>query len=87
MKNTPQITEKQLAEFRCLRCTECCRQPGFVYLSEDEAEKIADFLGLTPFDFVNEYCELQGRQKLVLKKNVDESCIFLDSADCKIYAA
>ena len=79
--------EKPLTEFRCQRCAECCRQPGFVYVSEEEAGVAARHLGLSPFDFVNQYCELQDRQRLVLKKNSDESCVFLSGKDCKIYPA
>ena len=75
----------KLERFECRRCNECCRQPGFVYLSEKEAEEAAEFLGVSAFDFVNEYCELQERQKLVLKKNGDESCVFLKDNGCAIH--
>jgi hypothetical protein len=42
-----------LQNFRCLRCGECCRQTGFVNLSQEEADGIAGYLGKTPFDFIN----------------------------------
>lgn len=72
-------------KFECKRCNQCCRQPGFVYLEQGEEEKIAAHLNLNPFDFVNQYCELQDRRKLVLKKNPDESCIFLTEMGCQIH--
>ncbi|MDD5218488.1 MAG: YkgJ family cysteine cluster protein [Candidatus Omnitrophica bacterium] len=75
------------AKFECVRCAACCRQAGFVYLSPEEAESCADLLKLEPFDFVNRYCELQDRRRLVLKKRTDETCIFLGGEGCMIYAA
>lgn len=80
-------SEKALERFRCRRCNECCKKPGFVYLKEEEVSAIAAFLNLPDFDFVNQYCELQDRRRLVLKKNGDESCIFLDARGCRIHEA
>lgn len=80
--------QKRIEEkFGCQRCNECCRQPGFVYLSTQEAEEAASFLGLEPFDFVNRFCELQDRQRLVLKKHPDEACVFLTSEGCGVHPA
>lgn len=31
--------------FECTRCGACCRRPGWVFLREGEAERIASFLG------------------------------------------
>ena len=76
-----------LQAFECRRCNECCRQPGFVYLSEAEAEEAAAHLGIDPFDFVNQFCELQDRRRLVLKKQPDEACVFLSAAGCSIHPA
>lgn len=78
--------KEQLAKFVCQRCNECCKKPGFVYLKEGEEESIAAHLGLNSFDFVNQYCELQDRRKLVLKKHADESCVFLSAEGCQIHA-
>ncbi len=78
---------KALASFTCLRCEECCRKPGFVYLSSDEADQMAACLEISPFDFINLYCELQGRQRLVLKKAANEACVFLDDWGCRVHLA
>ena len=75
-----------LAQFQCQRCQECCKKPGYVYLQKGEDEKIAHYLKLDVFDFVNRYCELLDKQKLVLKKNTDESCIFLREYGCAVHA-
>ena len=79
------VDEDKLKEFVCRRCNECCRQPGFVYVSSSEAEAIASFLKISAFDFVNQYCDLKDRRQLVLKKNPDESCIFLSAEGCSIH--
>jgi len=79
--------EDKLGQFACARCNRCCRQAGYVYLEKNEAEKIAGHLGLEAFEFVNRDCELLNRRELVLKKNADESCIFLTEEGCRIHAA
>lgn len=85
MNETSPEFQKNLEQFQCQRCNECCRKPGFVYLKEGEVEAAARFLGMTDFDFINEYCELQERRKLVLKKHADESCVFLMDHGCRIH--
>lgn len=75
------------AAFACRRCGTCCRQSGFVYLRPAEPEGLAAFFGMEPFDFVNQYCDLIDRRRLVLKKQVDESCVFLQGSGCRVYAA
>lgn len=85
--NAAMFLEDQLSKFKCQRCNECCKKTGFVYLQEKEEERIAEFLGLSVFDFVNQYCELEERRKLVLKKHRDESCIFLTPDGCQIHLA
>ena len=77
--------EEKLKQFECQRCNECCRQPGFVYLENGEAERIAQFLNLDIYEFTNRCCAIQDRRKLVLKKMADESCIFLTNSGCSIH--
>ena len=81
----PDDLAQKLSKFECQRCNACCRKPGFVYLKENEEERIAKFLGLEVFDFVNQFCELAGRRQLVLKKHPDEACIFLTESGCRIH--
>jgi len=84
------LSERDLAEklksFQCRRCNQCCKQPGFVYLTPSESDSIAAFLNRDVYAFVNEACDIQDRQRLVLKKNPDESCIFLTENGCSIHA-
>ena len=78
--------ESKLESFSCLRCNECCKQPGFVYLKPGEADAIARFLGMDEYAFAESYCQLQDRQRLVLKQAVDGACIFWNDKGCSIHA-
>ena len=76
----------KLEKFECQRCNLCCRQPGFVYVSPEETEEIARTLNIDIYEFINQFCELFDRRKLVLKKYEDESCIFLKENGCSVYS-
>jgi Fe-S-cluster containining protein len=76
-----------LERFACRRCNLCCRQPGYVYLSPAEAGAAAAYLGLDPYDFTERFCEIQDRNRLILKKLPDESCVFLTDSGCSIHPA
>ncbi len=71
--------------FECRRCNECCRKPGYVYLKEGEAERIAKYLKLPLYDFTDQYCEVIDRRRLVLKKSENEICVMLENEGCKVH--
>ena len=77
--------EERLKDFECQRCNECCRQPGFVYLRDGEADAIAGFLKMEVRDFTEKFCDVEERRWLVLKKHPDEACIFLGEKGCQIH--
>ena len=71
--------------YACQRCTNCCRWPGFVKLTEQDITSISAFLGLSEGDFIQRYTRLRPRRDgLALIDNPDESCIFLEGRDCRI---
>jgi uncharacterized protein len=76
-----------MKNFQCQRCGACCRQPGFVYLASGEAERLAGRFGMDVYDFTDAHCLLLERQYLVLKKQADETCLFLGEEGCSIYDA
>ena len=84
-KNTNEVLEKIEKEFKCQRCNECCRKPGYVYVSTEETEVMAKFLQKEIRDFMEEFCEVLDRQKIVLKKLPDEACIFLTEQGCSVH--
>lgn len=73
--------------YQCQRCTNCCRWPGEVVLSDVEIDRIATFLEMSVYDFVAEFTNLrENRTGLTLReKSEDETtCVFLDGQDCRI---
>lgn len=72
--------------FACTGCGACCTgSPGFVWVSDQEIEEIAQYLAIDPTLFQRRYVRLVwGRKALVeLRKNYD--CIFLKENKCSIY--
>ena len=76
-----------MSDFECQGCGACCRQPGYVYLLQGEAEALAQYLCHDIYFFTDTYCELLNRQHLVLRKHSDEACVFLEEGKCSVYEA
>jgi len=73
--------------FECTGCGQCCTgAPGYIWVSEEEIEKIAEFLQLTVEEFSRQYLRrVKGRLSLIeLPKTYD--CIFLKDKKCQIYS-
>ncbi len=69
----------------CQRCTACRRWPGQVRLSDVELSRLADFKGLSEFDFIQQYTRLAGDRKgLALMDKPDGECIFLEGEACAV---
>lgn len=67
----------------CQRCTACCCWPGQVRLNDAEVTRLAGFLGLSEFDFIQRHTRLtQSRHGLALKEKPGGECIFLQGDDC-----
>ena len=76
-----------MKNFQCQRCSACCRQPGFVYLKEDDAARLAARLKMDIYQFTETHCLLLNRKHLALKKHLDETCLFLKKDGCAVYEA
>ena len=71
--------------YACQRCTNCCRWPGFVRISDEEISAIAAFLHCSEYEFVQRFTRLRPqRDGLALMDKSDGSCVFLDGKDCTI---
>ena len=79
--------QSKLKEFECRRCNQCCRKPGYVYVSPEETQAMAAFLKMNIREFMEQSCEVLDRQKIVLKKLPDESCILLTEKGCSVHEA
>ncbi len=71
-------TDKEILEnFKCRRCGNCCKWPGIVRLTDDDADNIAEYLGIPFEEFIEKYTRLSpDRRCLVLTDNEQGGCIF-----------
>ncbi len=67
-------------------CTECCRQQGFVYLSEQDIVRSAGFLGMSPASFERKYI-YRTRHLRRLRTPRQGRCHFLKDEGCSIHPA
>ena len=67
------------------RCTNCCRWPGFVKLTEEDITAISQHLGMEESAFIQNLTRLRPRRDgLALIDQADGACIFLDGSDCRV---
>ncbi len=67
-------------------CTECCRQRGFVYLTEADLVRAAEFLGMTAAAFEKKYV-YRTRNQRRLRVPREAHCHFLLDGGCSIHPA
>jgi len=76
--------------FACRRCGNCCRGEGYVWVTDDDIERISTRLRMTRKEFVSRYARrLPGFGGIVLvdKNDGAQSCIFLEADGCSIHTA
>jgi uncharacterized protein len=67
-------------------CTVCCERKGFVYLTEADLVRAAEFLGMTPAAFERKYVYRTNKQ-LRLRVPRNSTCRFLRDGGCSIHPA
>ena len=71
--------------YECQRCTACCRWPGQVRLTELEITRLAQWQGMSEFDFIQKFTRLaRVRSGLALQEKPGGECVFLDGNDCSV---
>jgi hypothetical protein len=65
-------------------CTACCRQPGSVYLTEEDLRRAAARLGMRAAAFEKRYV-YRTRYLLRLRKLPRLQCPFLEEEGCRIH--
>lgn len=74
--------------FECSRCGECCRIPGQIHLTDADIARLAAFLGLTEWNFIQQHTGLaRDRRNLVISGDRCEPCRFLQGNECTVYPA
>jgi len=76
--------------FSCVRCSSCCRyDSGFVYLSENDIQKLTSMLNTDKNTFINKYCrwvsDINGNEVLSLKEKSNYDCILWEEKGCSVY--
>jgi len=67
-------------------CINCCTQKGWVYLTEEDIRRAAEFLGLTPKAFEKRYI-YRTRNQRRLRMAAASQCPFLLGSGCSIHPA
>ncbi len=72
--------------FQCTGCGKCCTgSPGYVWVTVEEIEEIAQFLNISIDEFADRYLR-QVNGDFALKEHVTTyACVFLDGTKCSIY--
>ena len=66
-------------------CTNCCEQQGFVYLTEADLERIAEYVGMTVREFEQRHV-YRTKHLLRLRVPRHQQCHFLRDGGCSIHA-
>lgn len=78
-------------EFECQKCLYCCSvEPGFVYLSRKDLDRLVSSTDLSEKEFINTYCryvDMGDCYYIALKEKENYDCIFLSDNGCKVYSA
>ncbi len=61
--------------FECRKCGDCCRGYGGTYVTDSDIQAIADYIGVEPDRFADQYCRISGGKPL-LAQGKDGRCIF-----------
>ena len=70
--------------FECTGCGVCCKLAGgFVYVSDERIQTLAEYLELSLTEFTDIYLDIH-ENKYVLK-SAGQACIFLENDVCKVY--
>ena len=79
---------RQALRFSCTQCGQCCATVGdyYVYLSDEESERIRASLQLSRNWFRRRYLQRLENGEQVLASGSDECCVFLDTeGKCRVY--
>lgn len=76
-------------QFSCTRCNRCCRhQPGYVFLSSADLDRLCEEKSMTRDDFIATYCrrvQIGGLTRLSLKEKPNFDCILWEKGGCSVY--
>lgn len=65
-------------------CTKCCDVRGFVYITENDLQRMAEYVGLSAQAFEKKFV-VRFKQVLRLRKPRHSQCHFLTESGCSIH--
>jgi Fe-S-cluster containining protein len=72
-------------EFRCTACGACCTgEPGYVFVTSRDVERMAKHKGMSPEAFARLYVRRVGK-RLSLKERRNGDCVMLENRKCSVY--
>lgn len=80
------IAEEFEAEADCQSCANCCRK-STVRLTERDLERLEKALRLKRDRVISDYTLPSGEEGLILRRDDERGCVFLDGNFCLIYEA
>lgn len=80
------LAEEVEGQIDCTECGNCCRV-ATARLTERDVLKLAKHLRMKPEAFVREYAMESEEEGLILKRDDERGCVFLDGNLCTVYEA
>lgn len=72
-------------KFTCTQCGNCCTGgPGYVWINEEEVDRLAEFLKITPRQVLSRYCRKVGGRWTLNERRTrhgNYDCVFLTEID------
>ena len=73
--------------FECQRCGRCCTgEPGYVWVTQAESKRMAEFRGVSAEEFGRKYLRKAGAHDSLIELP-DGRCIFYANKSCIVYPA
>jgi Fe-S-cluster containining protein len=76
--------------FSCRRCSRCCRhEPGYVFLTREDLERLAQGLGLPQSEVLERHCRVVrfgALRRISLRETPAFDCILWGVEGCRVYS-
>lgn len=72
--------------FKCTGCGKCCTgSPGYVWLTSEEVQKIAEYLNISVDECASRYIRVKNGAFSLKERVKTYDCVFLEGTKCAIY--
>lgn len=79
---------KEGLRFKCTGCGKCCTgKPGYVFVSKNDVDNLAQHFSISPEEFVKKYVRFVEKQYALIDNPGSHDCIFLKDKRCTAYEA